>query len=94
MEPPVVVEGPQGFPVVDVLASVQQRRDAIGVDLQRGHFIPEPLAHRGTGQFELGRCQLSDQQEYQLLLFAFSKAAHKVVLHLFLLLSFSLATAA
>lgn len=83
LSPPAVVEGSQRFAVGHVLTAVEQGGDALRVDLQRGHLIPQPLGHGGIGPFELGGSQLAHQQEHQLLLLAFGKGALKGVIHRF-----------
>jgi len=81
MGAPGVIERAQCFAVVDVLPAIEQVGDALGVDLQGVHLIPEALRHRPIGQLELGCRQLPHQQKHQLLLLAFSKAAVKGWLH-------------
>lgn len=82
MGAPVVVKSPKGLSIVCILPSVEQGRDALRVDLQGIHLIPEPLRHLRVSQFELGGCQLAHQQKHQLLLFAFGKSAREGLLHL------------
>ncbi|MEY3928642.1 MAG: hypothetical protein RLZZ516_352 [Cyanobacteriota bacterium] len=79
--PPVVIEAAQGFHVVHVLAAVEQLADALRIDLQRSHLLPEALGHGRIGQLELSRCQLSHQQEHQLLFLALTEAAVEGLSH-------------
>ena len=82
MGAPVVVQSPKSLPIVDVLPSVEQGRDPLGVDLQGVYLIPEPLGQGRVSPFELGGCQLAHQQKHQLLLFAFGKCACEGLVHL------------
>jgi len=79
--PPGVVEAAQGLHVVDVLAAVEQVTDALRIDLQRRHLLPEPLRHGRIGQLELGGGQLAHQQEHQLLFLALTEAAVEGLSH-------------
>lgn len=74
---PLLIQDPQGIAVVHVLAAVEQGGDALRIDLQRGHLLPEALGHARIGQLELGCRQLTHQQEHQLLLLAFGKGARE-----------------
>lgn len=82
MAAPVVVKSPKSLPIVDVLPSVKQGCDPLGVDLQGVHLIPEPLGQGRVSPFELGGCQLAHEQKHQLLLFAFGKRAGQGLFHL------------
>ncbi|NBW63830.1 MAG: hypothetical protein EBR33_12065 [Synechococcaceae bacterium WB4_1_0192] len=73
--PPLLIEHPQGSPVGDVLPAVEQGGDALGVDLQGGHLLPEPFGHRLVRQLKLRRRQLAHQQEHQLLFLAFGEGS-------------------
>ncbi|MEB3276326.1 MAG: hypothetical protein VKM92_05095 [Cyanobacteriota bacterium] len=74
---PGVIERAQRFAVTHVLSAIEQLGDALGIDLQGVHLIPEALRHCRIGQLELGCRQLPHQQKHQLLLLAFGKAAIK-----------------
>jgi len=58
MGAPGVIERTQRFTVVDVLAAIEQLGDALGIDLQGVHFVPEALRHGRIGQLELSCRQL------------------------------------
>jgi len=74
---PLLIQGPQGIAVVHVLAAVEQGGDALRIDLQGRHLLPEALRHLRVSQLELRGRQLPHQQEHQLLLLALGKAALK-----------------
>lgn len=67
---PKIVEGLQPLAITWILAAVQQMGDALRIDPQGRHLIPEPLGHRPMGQLELGAGQLACQEQHQLLLLA------------------------
>jgi hypothetical protein len=74
---PLLIQGAQAVAVVDVLAPVEKGGDPLRIDLQGRHLLPEALGHLRVGQLELSGRQLAHQQEHQLLLLAFGKAALK-----------------
>jgi hypothetical protein len=74
---PLVIQHAQSSPVIHILAAIQQGRDPLRIDLQGGHFLPQPSGHRPMAKFKLGRRQLAHEQKHQLLFLALSKAACK-----------------
>lgn len=60
---PGVVGGTKGPMIVGVDPAVEQRSDALRVDLQQGHLLPEPLTAGGIGTTELGVGELPHQME-------------------------------
>ena len=63
--------------VAEVSSFVEQGDDPLGVDLQGGGLLPEPLAGAPVAPLELGRGQLAHQLEQQLPLLQFGEAARE-----------------
>jgi len=58
----------EGRVVVDVLTALEQMQDAIGIEIQGGHLLPEPLRQLLVGLIELGMGELMHQQSEQMAL--------------------------
>jgi hypothetical protein len=71
---PARIKGHQALAVVAGLTAVEQGGDAIWIDLQQRHFLPEAAGQLPVSAHELGFGQLAHKCEHQLLLLDFSKA--------------------
>lgn len=74
---PARIQGHQALAVVAGLTAVEQGGDAVRIDLQHRHFLPEPTAELPIGTHEHGFGQLTDQGEHQLLLLEFGETGRE-----------------